>query len=318
MSSFEDDCIWVGDLDGYISISAISEDYAREKEEEKLQAELDNIGEIFLLNSKAISSHLLYERGIGPYEWDWAIRQAEKRLRPPLSNQELEQTLLRAFLSLGRPYAIARYASWEKVPYLSAQTASLPLGLRALLFQYLSGQNCHLPHQHSSLIRSVLEKATKTPDVTAYNRTSMVQSLIHHIAQETKGRGGVDYLDREATRIMLSLTRLYFSVLEIKFDTFADMSELCARYAGRREAEKHSSSPSPPTKQIYIRNWRMRHLRPLTDFFPFAIRYGLERGIRHVELNKALTKEIAVNELALAQCAIFLMRGKRKNRLEIC
>ena len=56
----------------------------------------------------------------------------------------------------------------------------------------------------------------------------------------------------------------------------------------------------------------MRHLRPLTDFFPFAIRYGLERGIRHVELNKALTKEIAVNELALAQCEIFLMREKRK------
>ena len=220
MSSFEDDCIWVRDLDDYIYLSNLGADYAREKEEEKrqvelcniqaefdIQAELDNIGEIFLLNNKALSFHLLYERGIDPYEWDWAIRQAERRLRLPLSDEKLEQALLRAFLSLGRPYAIARYASWEKVPYLSAQTASLPLGLRALLFQYLSGQNCHLPHQHSNLIRNVLEKATKTPDITAYNRTGMVQSLIHNIAQETKGRGWVDCLDREATRIMLSLTR---------------------------------------------------------------------------------------------------------------
>ena len=299
------DLIWVGDLDDYVDIGAINDEWSREEEARERRADFNAIGELALFDGKAVSADLLEQRGVEPGEWQWALRQAGTALNPYSSNQELEALLVRALLSLGRRYAIIRYARWEGAPIPSAQTASLPLGLKALLYQYLSGQGIRKPQQYNKQIEDVLQAAASLKDGTAYRRAGMVQSLLHEIARRDAEHATAKPLDREATRLILSLSRLHFSVAEIQLNSFTALSELSAAYSKARKAEetlRHSTS------RRFIRNWRLRHLRPLTELFPIAIRYGLERGISHFGLNKELTHEAALNELALAHCGVLLMR----------
>ena len=225
MSNIDDrisrgDLIWVGDLDDYVDIGAINDEWAREEEARERRADFDAIGEIALFDGKAVSTNLLEKRGVEPGEWHWALHQAGSSLSTYSSNQELEALLVRALLSLGRRYAITRYARWEGLPIPSAQTASLPLGLKALLYQYLSGQGIQKPQQYNKQIEDVLQAAASLRDGTAYRRAGMVQSLLHEIALRDGVHGTAQSLDREATRLVLSLSRLHFSVAEIQLNSF--------------------------------------------------------------------------------------------------
>lgn len=308
--NYDDEMVWVGDIDGHINISAIGREYEQEKAEAALDAELDTIGEIALLNGKVISSYAINERGISPSEWRWANFQAEQALCNTLSNSALEHGLVRALLSLGRPYAIARYAKIESVAHPSALAASLPLGFQALLHQFFIGQGIQSVPRIGNRIRSVLRKLTSLTDENAYGRTSMVQSLIHEIAEEADGYGGAISLDRKATRTMLSLARLHFSVAEINLISFSQLAELSDLYAKAREAEKIREPEDQSMNTRYIHNWRLRHLRPLTEYFPFSIRNSFMRGADHTNLDKELSREIAINELALSHCGLLLMRNR--------
>lgn len=292
--------IWVNDLDGFV--------YADDFKTKYEPAEFFDSGDIALFNGKAVSANLLEEKGIDTLQWRWAMHQAKRRLPYFGSSQEIEQDLVRALILLCRPYAIARYAKWERVDFPSALTASLPLGLKALLSQYLSGQGLNKRQQFNGPVRDALMAAAAMTDVTAYRRTSVVQALIHEIARETVDHSGPGSLDREATRKMLSLARLHFSVAEIDLSSFAEMARLSRIYERERLDQTVAGNEEQARPGRYIRNWRLRHLRPLSDLFPFAIRHGLERGMRHVERNDAISREIALNELALAHCGVRLMQ----------
>jgi len=145
--------IWVSDLDGFV--------YADDFKTKNEPAEILNSGDIALFNGKAVSANLLEEKGIDTLQWRWAMHQAKRRLPYFGSSQEIEQDLVRALILLCRPYAIARYAKWERVDFPSALTASLPLGLKALLSQYLSGQGLNKRQQFNGPIRDALMAAAR-------------------------------------------------------------------------------------------------------------------------------------------------------------
>ena len=310
--SHSSEMIWVGDLDGFIDLDEIGRDYIREQEEAERREEYEDIGRIYLFNEDSILPYSLSDKRISAAEWRWAKHQSERKIISSISNKELEKGVVRTLLSLGRPYAIARYAKWESVPYPSALTASLPLGFRALFFQYLTGQGLHQPEKFNGRIRDALNEAVNLVDITAYHRTSIVQSVVHEIANETNENGGLESLDREATRTMLSLARLHFSIAEINLDSFADMEKIYSMYIRERESENSKEDNNVPMGRRYVHNWRLRHLRPLTDLFPFSIRHALERGISQLELNGKLSREICVNELALAHCEMLRMKKSYK------
>lgn len=290
------------------------EDEELEDEPARNEPEGFDFGEVALFDSKALETYLLDAKGIYPSQWRWAIYEAEKKLRHSEASQLIEHDLVRELVLLGRPYAIARYTKWESVDFPSALTASLPLGLKALLSQYLSGQGLNRKQQFNTAVRDALISAAAMTGATAYSRTSTVQALIHQIARETSDQGGPGSLDREATRKMLSLARLHFSVAEIDFGSFTEMGRLSGVYTRERESQTRAVSEHQVGAGGNIRNWRLRHLRPLTDLFPFAIRHGLERGIRHMEANGEVSRDIALNELALAHCGLILMRMNARAR----
>jgi hypothetical protein len=307
--------IWVGDLDGYINIDEIDRANEEAREARHLQAELDEIGGIPLLAGKGISAHVLDAKGITPSDWRWATHQAEHSLHDHQRWVDLERSLVKGLLSLGKPYALSRYSRWERIAYASALTATLPLGFKALLEQYLIGESIAFGPKHKEWIRSAVGMAEKTTDITAYERTGMIQSAIHQVAYDARGPSGPTNLSREGTRMILSLARLHFSMLEMNVRSLPEIQSLDNMYEAARSNVRSSADEHQLVVGRCVRNWQLRHLHPLTHLFPYAIRHAIARGIQHhAVVSENPDRAVAVNELALAHCGILRMRQTAKTK----
>lgn len=326
--------VWVGDLDAYIDIDAINRANQREAEEERLEHELDEIGDLPLLVGKATSARHLNWKGISPSDWRHAVHQAEMTISTAPSGGLLhtssggespEGRFLRAMLDLGRSYAVARYARWERVDYPSAITATLSHGIRALVNQFLVAEGIPRSQRSDEQIRSALGNC-KQSGIIAYRRAGMLQAAIHRIADETPGHPGGATLDRGRTRTVLALARLHFSVVELRAATVSDLHALLARYDVEREAARSDQTRTMSSGRT-IRAWRLRHVRPLLDLYPYAIRHSLARAVANLPAGDqavespilsgtggVFSRTALVNELALAHCGILRMRRAGRDR----
>ena len=326
--------VWVSDLDGYVDISSINSANQQEAEQEQLEHELDDIGDLPLLAGKAISAHQLNSKGISPSDWRHAVHQAEMAIgtapagdlpHTGSGRESPEGHFLRAMLDLGRSYAVARYAHWERVDYPSAITATLSHGIRALVNQFLVAEAIPRLRHTDERIRGVLGHCEQS-GIVAYRRTGLLQAAIHQIADETPGHPGGAALDRGRTRTMLALARLHFSVVELRAATVGDIHALLTRYDVEREAAR-ADQPRIMSSGRTIRAWRLRHVRPLLDLYPYAIRHGLTRAVANLPAGDraeespilsgaggGFSRTALVNELALAHCGILRMRRAGRDR----
>jgi hypothetical protein len=309
VSDISDDLIWSTEMDTWIDLDAINASNEREWREEQRIIKFDDLGAIELLAAKRLSSSSLIASKLQPDDWDWALHESRKAF-DGIGEEETEKHLLTSLLAIGKPYGIARYARWERLSHPSALAASLPLGLNALLNQYLLGQGLHTADERSTMVRDHLYQANLDRGEIAYLRTRHIQQLIHslQLSQSAKGRKVV--LDREATRSMLSLTRLHFSVSELRFGSIIEWATISAKYDEARRLAA-SGALAAPTRGRVIPNWSLRHLRSLVDFFPVATRSSFDRAKTHAALGRGVSRDIAINELALAKCGILLMRRSR-------
>lgn len=293
MSNSIGEYVWIGDLDSYVDIFALDDSEKLKKRKKWRKTELNRLGDASLLYGKD-----------NKVDWRWALHQAELSLSPGASGQVLEKELVRALIDIGRTYSIVRYAKWEKITYPSALTASLPLGFRALLTQYLIGQGLLAAPESREHVCNALKSASQLDGRVAYRRAGQIQTLIHGLAYDSLGEHGPLHLKCDSTRTILSLARLHYSVSELRLDYFTDLSDLMSRYV----LERNSDEIGNHFQGRYIPNWRLRHLRPLIEMYPISIREALERGVRHVESGAEIKRTEAVNELALAHLEILLMR----------
>jgi hypothetical protein len=141
MSERNGSSAWVGDLDRCVGYG-FDLPNARGFDRELREFELDEVGDLQLLDGKAISARQLNKKSISPSEWRLAVHQSEMTIGFDSTavfqalGQGTDSPLTRfvkGMLDLGRPYAIARYARWERLDYPSALTATLPYGIRALV-----------------------------------------------------------------------------------------------------------------------------------------------------------------------------------------
>lgn len=303
--------VWVSDLDGYLYIGSFDEENEREAKEEALEFELNKIGQLRLLSGKSTSAIHLNHKGITPSDWRHALHQAEMAIgseHDTAFDQIAEEHFIRAMLKLGHAYAVARYAQWERLDYPSAITATLPHGIRALINQFLAAEAIPRSAGTDERIRSALT-VDQTSAITAYRRVGMLQAALHNIADETAEHQGGEALDRERTRAILSLARLHFSSWELRLSSVIELRSIAAAYISDREtmgAERELVKSNRRT----IKNWRLRHIRSLLDFYPYAIRNGLARAARSEQFDRIAL----VNELALAHCGILRMRQAGRNR----
>jgi hypothetical protein len=321
MSERDGSSVWVGDLDRFISIDFDQDDEQEllDAEQELLDAELDEIGELQLLAGKAISARQLVENKISPSEWRHALHQSEmtigfRTLNVRQNTREYTDSpvsrFLRGMLDLGRLYAIARYARLEHLDYPSALTATVPHGIRALVNQLLASEGITRTREVDASIRTALKPCEKG-DVTAYLQTGILQKALHQIANNTPNHPGGTELNRNRMRTILSLARLYFSTVELKVTSIEELRSLLRNYEIERVIAQLGDVRITTNGRL-IRSWRLRHIQPLVNFYPYSIRHGLVRVLAH-EL-AYFDRTALVNELALANCGIIRMRAAGKAR----
>ena len=291
-------------------------DHANERaaEREFSELELDEIGDLELLAGKAISARQLYNNMIAPSEWRHALHQSEMTIcfsSPKLLQDEGEGTdslvtrFVKGMLDLGRPYAIARYARWERLDYSSALTATLPHGIRALVNLLLASEAITRSRDADASIRAVLGPSGMG-GMTAYRRTGLLQAALHRIADDAPTHPGGIKLDRNRMRAILALARLHFSTIELRLTSIEELRSLLSTYEAERAIAKRNDARITTNGQL-IRSWRLRHVQPLLNLYPYSIRNGLKRALEHGIAN--FDHAVLVNELALAHCGIFRMRA---------
>lgn len=314
MSESNGTSVWVGDLDRCISIGDIDQDEELEAQRQHLNLDLDEIGELPLLAAKAISARQLFEKNISPSEWRHALHQSAMTIgfesliviensRDYADSPEIR--FLKGMLDLGRPYAIARYARWEHLDYPSAITATVPHGIRALVNQLLASEGITRTREVDASIRNALDPCAKDT-MTAYRQTGMLQYALHQIANNTPNHPGGADLNRNRMRSMLSLARLYFSTVELRITSIEDLRSLFRKYEIER-INAQTDNVRIATNGRLIRSWRLRHIQPLVNLYPYSIRHGLMRALAHERADFDRTD--LVNELALAHCGILRMRA---------
>ena len=294
---------FVGDLDGYITI----DDGLRDLERERLEFKLDEIGDIKLLAGKSIRARSL---GVTPSEWAWAVNKAEHVLGDCQEWASLERPFLAELLAIGRSYSISRYAKWERLAFPSAITATLPLGLKALINQFLIAEAISNTPSAKECIQTALDDARRSVGLTAYKRTGLLQSALHQVADAEPNHAGRGALSREGMRTILSLARLHFSVSESKVVSREELQALLEVYDAEWLAARRGADNPPVINGRSIQGWSVRHIRPLIDLYPWCIRHALSRSLNHdlKVVAEQLHRSILVNELALAHCGVLLMR----------
>jgi hypothetical protein len=323
MSESNGTSFWVRDLDRWISIGDDNDDDDQVNElavqRERLEIEFAEIGELQLLTGKAISPRQLYENGISPSELRHALHQSEMAIG--FRSSDLLQNageysdspligFMKGMLGLGRPYAIARYARWEHLDYPSALTATLPHGIRALVNQLLASECITRTREVEASIRTALEPSKKG-DMTAYRRTGLLQATLHRIADDTPSHPGSTELNRNRMRAMLALARLYFSTVELRLASIEELRALLSIYEAERAIALRDDARITTNGRL-IRAWCLRHIQPLFNLYPYAIRNGLKRALAHGLPD--FDRTALVNELAFAHCGILKMRVAAKAR----
>lgn len=304
--------IYVRELDSYISIDnnpfADEEWDARvlreQKEQEELHEKFRSIGAVNLFAGETLVPSKLIEFGISPERWQWGVYQAERRLLHYEHWTRLEPLLVRQLHSLGRAYAIRRYAKFEKLHVATATAAALPYGINALFHQYFESEGLQATPSLAQRINVVLRECLGNPDATAYSKTARVQEEIHAIARCAWGEAGPITISRKRTREILSLTRLHYSIAETKSGGLGRLGQLKNMYDAERERLSRGGPLVLHPFARVVRDWHRQHVWPLTAYYPISIRDAFDRGSREVEIGGGRSERVVwVNELALAYCS---------------
>lgn len=300
--------IYVRELGGSVSIDlnpyADSEWEEEQRERGERIARLESPGSIPLFAGSSLSYIELDKRGISPEHWQWGAYQAERYLRHYDSWLRLEPLFVRQLHSVGRSYAIRRYAKFERLPIAAAMTAALPHGASALLHEYFVSEGLQSAPALSQRIYAILRRGLENPDATAYSKTTCVQAEIHAIATEAWGGSADMTLSRRKTRQILALSRLHFSVAESKGSSLRKLAQLEEMYATERERLCRDGPAYLHPFARFIRNWHVQHVWALTAYYPISIRHAFDRGNRHLKMNSGnAERELTVNELALVFCS---------------
>ena len=315
MSYDTDMMVWVGDLDDYVNIDAISQANEQEAAEHALEADLDALGDITLFSNKTISSRKIHSSGVSPEQWRWMLHRAERSLGEVRTNEDIEAAFLKATIAAVRRYAVARYANFERLSFSDAITATFPHGIRALLFGYMTGEPTLSGRSCRKEIQRTLHLASITPYLIAYDRAGLVRLRLHELAIDEGGPDAYLELDKGAMRRVLSLLRLYFANHECKVHSVAEFLEIHLRYEAARTAEKRGFDTSQKVTGNRIANWRLRSLQPISFYFPYSVRRTLRRMMdQDKSSERSMDRQTAANELALTYSEIELMRELAKNR----
>lgn len=266
----------------------------------------EKVGDVQLLNGESIPFYHFAD-DLPVAAWRHCQYLANRRLGGLASRSSIEPILVRELMVTGRSYAITRYAHREHVSLESAKVAISHYGIIALILRYLVESNLPVDFAQVQRAKDVVSRACDRSDVTAYRKTALIQRTVHAAARQAWGTGGELLLDREATRKLLSLSRLFFAIHESTCHSLHDVGQLLSLYEREWNSLRLEGFALAGYRRT-IKNWAARHHKPIVYYYPQNLRSVLLRwaSIKNTE-GANDWRSLALNELALVYACS--MRG---------
>lgn len=167
--------------------------------------------------------------------------------------------------------AIARYCYAENLPHSLVNSSWDKTNLFLILKQYLTALNINLLPENNVNLQSLLSSLLdNSMEETVYQRVGYIQSFVNNIYESNTP------LDKELMRQLLSISRLFINVIELKSISLKQRWHQHHLTLKLIEIEKISEMTSFRGKR-YIKNWKVRHLRDITYYADEKGREGYQR-----------------------------------------
>lgn len=237
-------------------------------------------------------------------QWKQFHAKAVKALAHHSSENIINKFLPKELLKLGLPAGIKRYGKLENLPQQNQELVQNKNCIFYLLLELFSQEGISLNFETTQKWRGFSNKFFRsTKGATAYDKTSTLQTFIHAEVNRLNGKNASDKLNKERMRIVLSTVRLHLSCLEIKVNNLSELTKLTESYTASIKIEKSDSNSKPSSHTgKHIKNWKLRHIKPILWYFPESIRNSLrtlisqERGDGFEPIENL--KDRSINELA--------------------
>lgn len=213
-------------------------------------------------------------------------------------NREIKLTLIQKVHRDGLDSAIVRYMAKEALPEYYAAILKSPNCIDRLVEGVLY-RVCKLKASQTltEQIGSLGSLMRSNPSrFTAYDRVTLMQQFIHQTVDRSLGVGAARSIPVPPMRYALSAARLHLGIYDVidRRPGYVAYIESLSTATLQLEYDEPRQSTAPFGKQSWPR-WRVRHLRPLSYYFP-AERRALLQALRSLDegtpadqfVNKAL------------------------------
>lgn len=214
-------------------------------------------------------------------------------------NREIKLTLIQKIHRDGLDSAIVRYMAKEALPEYYAAILKSPNCIDRLVEGVLY-RVCKLKASQTltEQIGSLSSSMRSNPSrLTAYDRVTLMQQFIHQTVDHYLGIGAARSIPVPPMRNALSAARLHLGIYDVidRRPGYVAYIESLSTATLQLEYDEPRQSTAPFGKRSWPR-WRVRHLQPLSYYFP-AERRALLQALR--SLNEGTPADQFVNKALL-------------------
>lgn len=187
------------------------------------------------------------------------------------SNREIKLELIHKVYHDSLQSAIVRFMTKEKLPgyYATILKSSVCIDrlVEGILYKVCKIEPATtVANQISSLSSSLRKNASR---LTAYDRVTHIQQFIHHTVDQHFGVGAAQSIPVIPMQNALCAARLHFNISDVidRKSSYIEYIDTVSNASLQLEYDDPRPSTALSGKRSWPR-WRVRHLRPLSYYFP--------------------------------------------------
>jgi hypothetical protein len=222
-------------------------------------------------NEEATKKYLAQQAYIEKRLYKRKINVATKLIAGLNDKDQIQNKIIKKLFRDKLDYMIVRYANKEFLSFEYIKIAKQPNCLKILINGFLKQVGKYvLTKEINDEIDSFIETIYINDDLEiVYHRVAKIQKFIHDKIDEKHGKNAHIDLPVKQIRDLLSTARLHLNIQDFMYKDINSIAYLINQSILASEAEIKNPTPVIlPKGKKYIKNWRVRHMRPLIYFNP--------------------------------------------------
>lgn len=198
------------------------------------------------------------------------LKAGAKLIASLKSNQDIYRCLIKRLMHENLDYVVNRYFKSETIPIVYKNIIYSDKCIETLIGGMLC-KICHIPRS-ISLGKAIddISKSTlnNKSNLIPYERVGLIQKFIHETVDAYYGEGARIELPVLHMKKLLSVSRLYLSLHDMKFENGGYYMLIDKMSSLASDIENMKPREYMPTKgKKYYPKWRVTHLKPISIFF---------------------------------------------------